>query len=215
MNDKIGFQIGDTVYIVGPTKEGNYNHLGERFMIEQQIGQYYSKNGFPWYPDSSLLLTQDDLKIGDIVEVIGPSGPSYYSGSDQDDVFRIDRIVSNKFYVGKRTYPYPSSSLRKITPDEVRQPISIPARVQTLDMIEERLKWLQEQIDREKKILRDVEDSQLNYRKRLSDVEHIVSVMLKTMQAYGKIQCKELSEYFDPKTIECAEWVKHRLKDIK
>lgn len=212
MNDKTGFQIGDTVYIVGPTKGGNLSHLSERFMIEQQMGQYYSKNGFPWYPDSSLLLTQDDLKIGDIVEVIGPS---YYSGSDRDDVFRIDRIVSDKFYVGRRTYPYPASSLRKITTDEVRQPISIPKRVQPPNMIEERLNWLQEQIDREKKVLRDVEDSQLNYRKRLSNVEHIVSIIEKTMQAYGKIQCEDILEYFDPKTIECAEWVKHRLNDIK
>lgn len=227
MNDnKPGFQIGDKVVIIGPSVSGEIDEIGKVFEINFRGWEIFTGYDIMRkYPLESLetYRVDTDLRIGDWVEVIGPA-----EGSSMEELghkFQIRYIQHNGYLAGFpamnqkdfRTFYYHPRSLRKLEIDELEidEGSGILTPVQTLDMIEERLNWLQEQIDREKKILRDVEDSQLNYRKRLSDVEHIVSVMLKTMQAYGKIQCEDILEYFDPKTIECAEWVRHRLKDIK
>lgn len=125
------FQIGDTVEVIG---HGRYciSFSPHRFQIDQiekyKGGIEYSAHIDPdWYPASSLRLV-DELKIGDWVEVVGPDMFGSHHGGD---IFQISNIwVEEHCYASEGYHWHPVSSLRKLTPDEIKQhlvpPINTP-----------------------------------------------------------------------------------------
>lgn len=64
------FQLGDTVEIIGPSRFGNSDHIGEKFTITERWQHLeqdeYSTTSLPWYPASSLRLVPK-FKKGDRV----------------------------------------------------------------------------------------------------------------------------------------------------
>jgi hypothetical protein len=120
------FEIGQKVRIIGPHIPG-YIPVGgvSEFVISQKNnaedeGPTYRAAGLPRYPASSLELV-DDLKIGDLVEIVGPAE---YGAKDQiGRHFKISDIPDGNRYRGwfsanDTSYCYPASSLRKIDPRE-------------------------------------------------------------------------------------------------
>lgn len=70
-NESSELQLGTEVEIIGPSRGGDSRHTGEKFEISQidiskSRGEFYSHEGFSWYPASSLRVVQK-FKKGDRV----------------------------------------------------------------------------------------------------------------------------------------------------
>lgn len=121
-------QLGTEVTIIGPSNSGGYTHYGERFVISEILTRsegksYSSSTYFGWFPANSLRLVEEELKIGDMAEVLVDG-----YGKKIGDVFCIDSIVKGRIpgdlgpYYSANNWPlYSRSELRKLTPDEVEQ----------------------------------------------------------------------------------------------
>ena len=129
-------KIGDYVEVIGPAFKGQVGDIGKVFKIEQIVD-----DGFLWasgqynYPAESLRkLTPEEvqhyadmercstsqikynkLKIGDWVEIIGPtkSGAKIHMG----DKFVISQVKNPETYSHDGFPWYPASSLRNLDPD--------------------------------------------------------------------------------------------------
>jgi hypothetical protein len=116
--------IGSQVLVAGPDSSGQCDWIGAKFKIERKVGKdgnYYTAPGVPLFLASSLRLVEEELKIGDWVEVIGPDG-GYCTRPDDPKVFRVTGISSEGNLYGDMIRPgYPAESLRKLTPEEVQQ----------------------------------------------------------------------------------------------
>jgi hypothetical protein len=115
---------GDRVKITGPACYGDGSHIGEEFEIDQvdlsRCGPaLYTGEGLAWYPASSLEL-MDELKIGDEVEIIGPSVGGFRCCVGE--TFKIER-EKDGCYDSKNHVFYPASSLRKISKPEYENPL--------------------------------------------------------------------------------------------
>jgi hypothetical protein len=108
--------IGDEVIIIGPSKGGSSLRTGQKFRISQSRDGYYSKRDIPWYPASSLRLVEEDLKMGDLVEVVGKS--YYLDNSCLGKVFRIDEIRPDALIPAFGRL-YFAKFLRKLTSEEI------------------------------------------------------------------------------------------------
>lgn len=117
-------KIGDVVKVIGPTECGSTNYTHQVFQINtKQSNGNCSGQGFPYYPASSLrkvrvIDVEEGLKIGDWVEVIGPT--AYYKKTDKIGYkFPLKRMDTDTSNVIEGNYVYPTSSLRKLSPDEI------------------------------------------------------------------------------------------------
>jgi len=124
VKEHVALKIGDEVEITGPCKHGYRGGVGERFVITKARDCMFSANGQCWLPASSLRLVEEELKIGDWVEVIGPYDPIFSPVPGAPSIFQIDAIFNaGKWY--RSDYEgdvcYPAKSLRKLTPEEISQ----------------------------------------------------------------------------------------------
>ena len=102
---------------------------GTRFKISQiwkrTDGSFaYSVPNQRWFHADDLRLVPDELKIGDWVKVIGPNTTDPSDDSELGDVFQISEIRDTSLgrkYSADDHYRYLASSLRKLTPEEVKQ----------------------------------------------------------------------------------------------
>ena len=114
--------MGDEVEIIGPSCDAT----GRKFAISQISGcEYFSCYGLPWYPASSLRLVEE-LKIGDWVEVIGPT--EFGGDKWQGKIFEITCThTESPAFGGRDLFSamgvawYPAKSLRKLAPEEIQQ----------------------------------------------------------------------------------------------
>jgi hypothetical protein len=125
--------IGSLVEVTGPTEYGNHGHIGKKFKIAayhqdapiSSSRMIFTGAGQPWFPASSLRLVEEELKIGDWVEVIGPTR----TGGDHDigGLFQIShKTLSGEYegandFTGKNFGWYHAKNLRKLTPEEIQQ----------------------------------------------------------------------------------------------
>jgi len=124
--------IGSQVHVIGPNCEGKCEPQCdfEITHISKDVNGKISYSAFmvPWYPASSLRLVEDELKIGDWVEVIGPD----IIGAELHKIgriFEITQMPDRCKYLGptddKDCYStegipmYPVTSLRKLTSEEI------------------------------------------------------------------------------------------------
>ncbi|MDD3906429.1 MAG: hypothetical protein PHS46_07925 [Candidatus Omnitrophica bacterium] len=116
------FQIGQEVNVTH--KESH--QYGTRFKITQiQLREdngdiEYTTSGVSWYPASSLRLVEE-LKIGDLAEIIGdPVG--IWCDEDKGHICEIvDIKEGGNFRLRGKLFTYPAKSLRKLAPDEIAQ----------------------------------------------------------------------------------------------
>lgn len=129
------FDMGNEVVVVGPDRYGNDTDK-TKFTIVMMWSDdgktFYSDRYSPWYPASSLRLVEE-LKIGDWVEVVG--SPKYFPQYPAKTIFCVTKGpleckgilgfggIRNcvDCYCGDGTPFYPPASLRKLTPEEIRQ----------------------------------------------------------------------------------------------
>jgi len=152
------FQLGDTVKIIGPDSYGNPDYLGKEFTIkEMRLGDVgivmASAIKWPWYPASSLRLVQEELQVGDYVEVIGPS--RWDDDSNRGKIFEIESLheayscLPAGYSTKKFHQIYPASSLRKLTPEEIQSPINTPQN-QFNERVEKRLAAIDKRLEAHK-----------------------------------------------------------------
>jgi hypothetical protein len=116
------FNLDDEVIITGkPVTLDTDEFLGKRFTIDT-IGKRHGETVFsdahlPWYPASSLRLVEEELKIGDFVEVIGPT--RYFKNMNLGKIFQIKQIGTYFNTVTEEDAVYDMSALRKLTPDGI------------------------------------------------------------------------------------------------
>ncbi len=119
------FQIGQKVRIIGPDVTCQVtDQIGKEFVIQDASKKpgmwpiWYSRVGVACYPASSLELVEEELAIGDEVEIIGKNvhKNSYSEGRK----IKIGQIIIDEKYGTLYSAPgecgYPASSLRKIEP---------------------------------------------------------------------------------------------------
>lgn len=165
------FRIGDLVKVVGQPYGLYTKPIGQKARITKiepdSIGQLgYEVDGVWWYPASSLRLVEE-LKIGDWVEVIGPStGCILY---EKGECFQITRKHEfNKSYFGDDMADwYPAKSLRKLTPEEM-QPIKV---IPTVEDNVKRLDAHREAIDAINERLSAIEHRQGTQQNRMDAIE--------------------------------------------
>lgn len=109
------FRIGDEVIIIGPTVAGHCDFTGHKFKIDCECHGTYAGEGYPWYPAGSLRLVEE-LKIGDWVEIIGPSRHGFSEAHGVQ--FKIEQVLGDEYSAPGVAW-YRAKCLRKLTPDEV------------------------------------------------------------------------------------------------
>jgi hypothetical protein len=87
--------------------------------MECDLEPMYSAHYMPWYPASSLRLVEEELKIGDWVEVIGETALGRMDCLEI--VFKITKVSESENYSGDNVPFFPAASLRKLTPEEIQQ----------------------------------------------------------------------------------------------
>lgn len=140
------FNLGDKVEITGPSRCGTETSSGRSFKIDQinieGNDELYSTAGLAWYPASSLRLVEEELKVGDYVEIIKESSPRV------GEIFRVSCIIHGYEYPiqldEKLRSWWRRSSLRKLSPEEVKRHLA----KSDIDNIHEKLNLLQDQIDK-------------------------------------------------------------------
>jgi hypothetical protein len=117
------FAKGQIVDVIGPAFANIRDYNGETGEISDiSVRGNFRVNGL-WYPASSLRLVEPAPKIGDWVQVIGPS--RWDDDSDKGKIFKIDQLAQgysefpDAWSSGKISQNYPAKSLRKLTPGEV------------------------------------------------------------------------------------------------
>jgi len=118
--------IGSLVDVTGPDCNGDTSAMNCRIKVTQkwESRNWYSARGYQWYPASSLRLVEE-LKIGDWVEVVGPTRTG--GNHDIGGLFRISaKTLSGEYegandWSGKNFGWYPTKNLRKLTPEEVKR----------------------------------------------------------------------------------------------
>jgi len=110
------FFIGQEVKIVGPSKGNSLLHMGQTFEISQSKDGFYSKRDMPWYPASSLQLVDEELKIGDWVEIIGPSRHGFSEAHGV--IFKIEQVLGHEYSAPGVAW-YQAKCLRKLTSEEI------------------------------------------------------------------------------------------------
>lgn len=148
---------------------------GHRFKVSQIFkncdgSMGYSAIGEAYHPASSLRLVDDELKIGDFVEIVGKSVAGY------DDIGTIGKIGGNnsihsEYQVGMGIYPV--KSLRKLTPEEIQQHMQpkIELSQEALEKILERLSAIGKQLAEHGRLIAVLnEDSRLDD-DRFDDIE--------------------------------------------
>lgn len=117
-------QIGDYVKIIGPNVHGHKELIGNIMKIHAiSDGNYEGENTFP-YPATSLrkvrIVDEDELQIGDRVEIIGQN--VHNNSLRLGQCFVIEQIIIDKKYGTMYSAPgqlgFPASSLRKLSPAE-------------------------------------------------------------------------------------------------
>lgn len=115
------FNNGDKVLITGPSCSGKIEEIGTVVKINRITEAGYMHGVWNVYPASSLRLVEEELKIGDLVEVIDRS-VRRYDQSERGRIFKIDQIGNyegTKWFSASHFDCYPAKSLRKLTPEEV------------------------------------------------------------------------------------------------
>lgn len=192
------FSLGNIVEIIGQDTYGNRCSLGARFKITKlsiaQSGEFRDAllmGGVDtmWYPESSLRLVADELKVGDWVEVIGPvhhgQGP-HVNGK----IFRISGAISKgscRIFSAPCIPWYPPTSLRKLSPEEVAKHLApkdemITRMASTVERCCERLSAIEKRQDAQQNDMGAIDKRQDNYGNRLADVEHKLSRITKAFQ---------------------------------
>lgn len=165
------FHIGDDVEVIGPSITGNDIHLGKRFKIEcmyvnpSQHIQFEPYDG-TYYPASSLRLVELELKMGDWVEVIGKPMP-LYAECLEHEIGRIFEITqedtkNHEWFSCQCNPTYPATSLRKLTPDEIKQHTN-STLLKKAHETEDRLSAIEKRLDFIEKIQRE----QAEYRRNM------------------------------------------------
>lgn len=111
------FNIGDEVVVTGPDRCGSIAHIGKKFKITECDDIYFSTLDLPWFPWRSLELVP--LTVGDWVEVVGVPSKIF-----QIDATDFSNWSGQTYYLDKERHQYPAKSLRKLTPEEIKQHIS-------------------------------------------------------------------------------------------
>jgi hypothetical protein len=112
-------KIGDRVKVVGPSISGQTGDIGHEFTICQENKGVFYTNGQEYnYPESSLQLVDEELKIGDWVEIIGQ--PARVCGTYPiGKIAQIEKCHKGEYEVNG--WLYAPKDLRKLTPEEVQQ----------------------------------------------------------------------------------------------
>jgi len=155
--------IGSQVEVIGPSRNGECRFNKMRFTIDmiwnhEKEGMLFADAGsMPWYPASSLQLVEEELKIGDLVEIVGqPDGyPQTWDNEGKIDQIR-EAGSRGTFWLAKTALRYPTKSLRKLTLKEIQQHMQpkIELSQDALEKILERLSAIEKrQAEQQKKIV--------------------------------------------------------------
>ena len=131
------FQIGDEVLVIGPSCSGRRTLIGGKHKIKEVTHEgNYILDCFGYYPASSLQLVEPELKIGDWVEIVGPS---HHGFSEAHGVqFKIEQMFDNEYSAPGVAW-YRAKCLRKLTPEEIEahlHPIRVSATMDCSEFAE-------------------------------------------------------------------------------
>lgn len=179
------FKKGDLVEIIGPSPNGHVSEIGKQFVIKETGNELdwmgtiykdcYSAPVMYPYKASSLRLVEKGLKIGDWVEVIGPTDKSS-SGHVIGNIFQIQKTAEHggsEFYTTDGIPFYSRKELRKLTPEEIQQNQAIetvPGIRGKYANIDWRLSAIEERLGNIDRILGDRWELHTQWRDRLSDI---------------------------------------------
>jgi len=118
------FQMGQNVTIIGPNILSDTYSTGVTMEITMlwahKDGMLYSDDKFPWYPASSLRLVEEELKIGDWVEITGKPDGYPQNWDNEGKIDQVREIKSEgRFWLDKTCLLYRTKCLRKLTPEEI------------------------------------------------------------------------------------------------
>lgn len=198
-------KIGDQVRITKGLLKGKEFVI--KFQDEYTGKAHYSAPRVCWYPEDSLELVEEELKIGDKVEVIGPCIHGYIDRPEDAKRFKISEVVHVNGQTGYRVLnggepAYSASSLRKVSKpklelsDEAKEKIGkaiwkhMDSENDRLGAIEEKLKFSEQcnanickQLDDMKKLISYQNDTNDRLRKRCHDVEQKISQLEERYQS--------------------------------
>jgi hypothetical protein len=190
---------------------------GTRFKISQiwkrTDGSFaYSGPNRRWFPADDLRLVPDELKIGDLVEVVG--SPKYFPQYPAKTVFCITKGpleckgilgfggIRNcvDCYCGDGTPFYPPASLRKLTPAEVAEHTSTFTQEcqATLDKAEEALRRvLAPSVDKRlSAIEKQLEEQQKKISQFDGEIAHLIGSIQECLMESGDVEartkCREM-----------------------
>lgn len=196
--------IGDRVRVVGPTSDGRQG-THEDFEVTQ-IGRnpegtvQYSALQVPWYPASSLRLVEEELKIGDFVEIVGaPFGLSTKHGVGKCAQVR-GKTDQGNYRLSDICYIYSRSALRKLTPEEIRNQTPPLAYRKGDDWIEARLNSLEDHTRENDARLSAIEKQLEEQQKTISqfdgEIAHLIGSIQECLIESGDVEartkCREM-----------------------
>jgi len=187
------FSIGDEVVVTGSDSSGHCDWIGAKFKIERTAGRdgiYYTACGVPLFPASSLRLVEE-LKIGDLVKIVGPDWADVIRSHDPETAYPIHTKTEAGNFRIIDIGIFPATSLRKLTPGEIQQRVGgiwgqpdspkndTPVTTYTIaalreyvaSLVDERLSVIEERLGNIDRILGDRWELHTQWRDRISAIE--------------------------------------------